>query len=131
MQLSPLCFVFAAQFATLSLGQAILPTAHAQAVPLYQAAVRKLHTTHTKSGLETTGTIVNTGLRTLTYTSVILVFKTADGGNATEVPAYLTAGPVGPGQSATFRSASPELTYAAVTVQLREAGHPVTVTSDH
>ena len=131
MQLSPFYFVFAAGLATLGIGQAVLPTAHAQAAPFYQVAVKNLHTVHTKSGLETTGTIVNTGLKALTYTSVVLVFTAADGAEAAQVPAYLTAGPVGPGQSATFRSASPEMTYASVTVRLREAGHMVAVTSGH
>ena len=129
MQLSPLCFVFAAALTTFGIGQAVLPTAHAQAaLPVYQVAVKNLHTAHTKSGLETTGTIVNTGSRTLTYTSVVLVFKSANGTEASEVPAYLTTGPVGPGQSAEFRSASPERIYAGVSVRLREAGHPVAVT---
>jgi len=134
MQLSPLCLVFAAGLTTLGVGQAVLPTAHAQAsdnrqaaTPLYQVAVKKLHTAHTKGSLETIGEIVNTGSGTLTYTSVVLVFKTADGTEAASVPAYLTTGPVGPGQSAEFRAASPERTYASVSVRLRESGHPVTV----
>ncbi len=127
MQLSPLYLVFAASLATLGVGQAILPTVHAQAAtPEYQVAVKNLHTAHTKSGLETTGTIVNTGCGTLTYTSIVLVFKTADG-TETAVPAYLTTGPVGPRQSAGFRSASPERAYSSVSVRLREAGHSVTI----
>ena len=134
MQPSSFCFVLAAGLATLGIGQAVLPTAHAQAgdraqaaPAVYQVAVRNLHAAHTKSGLETTGTIVNTGSQTLTYTSVVLVFKSADS-TQVEEPAYLTTGPVGPGQSAEFRSASPELIYAGVSVRLREAGHPVAVT---
>ena len=113
MQLSPICLVLAAGLATLGISQAVLPTAHAQASgaqaapSLYQAAVKNLHTAHTQRGLETTGTIVNTGSRTLTYTSVVLVFKSADGAEVAEAPAYLTTGPVGPGQSANLRSASP------------------------
>jgi len=132
MQLSPLCFVFAAGLATFGIGQAVLPTAHAQVTaPEYQAVVKNLHTAHTKSGLETTGTIVNTGSGTLTYTSIVLVFKSTDGAEAAEVPAYLTTGPVGPGQSAGLRSASPEITYTSVTVRMREAGHAVTVTPEY
>ena len=131
MQLSPLCLVFAAGLVTFGIGQAVLPTAHAQAAaPEYQAAVKNLHTAHTKSGLETTGTIVNTGSGTLTYTSIVLVFRAADGTEAA-VPAYLTTGPVSPGQSAGLRSASPEMAYASVSVRLREAGKPVTVTTEH
>ncbi len=130
MQLSPLCFVLAAGLVTFGIGQAVLPTVHAQTIPVYQVAVKNLHTAHTKSGLETTGTIVNTGSGTLTYTSIVLVFKSAGGTEAAE-PAYLTTGPVGPGQSAAFRSASPEMTYVSVSVCLREAGHPVTVTPEY
>ena len=137
MQLSPLCLVLAAGLTTFGISQAVLPTAHAQtsrnaqAPPLYQAAVKSLHTAHTKSGLETTGEIVNTGSGTLTYTSVVLVFQSAAGTEAAEAPAYLTTGPVGPGQSAEFRSASPEIAYASISVRLREAGHLVAVTFKH
>lgn len=128
MQLSPLCLVFAAGLVTLGIGQAALPTAHAQAAaPEYQVVVKNLHSKHTARGLETTGMIVNTGLETLTYTSVVLVFKSADGAE-TAAPAYLTSGPIGPGRSAGFRSASPGTDYATVSVRLREAGHPITVT---
>ena len=127
MQLPPLGLVFAAGLATLGIGQAVLPTAHAQATaPQYQVVVR-LHTAHTKSGLETTGTVFNTGSGTLTYTSIVLVFKAADGAEAATMPAYLTNGPVGPGQCAELRSASPEMAYASVSVRMREAGHPVAV----
>ncbi len=138
MRLSPLFLVFAAGCITFGIGQAVLPTAHAQAIsnaqataPEYQVSVKSLHTAHTKSGLEVTGEIVNTGSGTLTYTAVVLVFKTADGAEAALEPAYLTTGPVGPGQSAKFRAASPELTYASVLVRLHEAGHLVTVTPEY
>ncbi len=137
MRLSPLFLVLAAGSITFGIGQAVLPTAHAQTVsdaqtaPEYQVSVKSLHTAHTKSGLEVTGEIVNTGSGTLTYTSVVLVFKTADGAKAALEPAYLTTGPVGPGQSAKFRAASPELTYASVLVRLHEAGHLVTVTPEY
>ena len=137
MQSSSFCFVLAAGLATLGIGQAVLPTAHAQAgdraqaaPAVYQVPVKTLHAAHAKSGLETTGTIVNTGSGTLTYTSIVVVFKSADGTQAEE-PAYLTTGPVGPGQSAEFRSASPDRSYAGVAVRLREAGHPVAVTFKH
>ncbi len=129
MQSSPFHLVLAAGLATLGIGQAVLPTAHAQdTLPVYQAAVKNLHTAHTKRGLETTGTIINTGSGTLTYTSVVLVFKSAGGAEVAEASAYLTTGPVGPGQSAELRSASPQMAYASVSVRLREAGHPVTIT---
>ena len=81
MRFSPSFCVCAAALVTLGVGQAVLPTAHAQnagtmpALPAdYQVSVQNLDARHTPRGLEVTGQIVNTGRQTLTYTSVMLVF---------------------------------------------------------
>ena len=137
MRASPLFCICAAGLATLGIGQAMLPTAHAQAsgtaptLPSthYQVSVQSLHITHTPRGLEVTGQIVNTGRQMLTYTSIVLVF-THSAGPDTRENAYLTAGPVRPGGSAEFRAALPEPpAYISISLGLREAGKSVTVKS--
>ncbi len=134
MRFSPTLCVCAAALATLGAAQAVLPTAHAQGAGTgpglradYQASVQSLHTKHTTHGLEVTGRIVNTGRLALTYTSVVLVFAHAAGPDTCE-NAYLTAGPVRPGESATFRAALPEPPpFTRLSLTLREAGQPVRV----
>ncbi len=136
MRFSPSFCVCAAALVTLGVGQAVLPTAHAQnagtmpALPAdYQVSVQNLDARHTPRGLEVTGQIVNTGRQTLTYTSVMLVF-THTAGPDTRENAYLTAGPVRPGQTAGFRAALPEPpAFAGISLSLREAGKPVVVKS--
>lgn len=137
MRLSPLFLVAAAGIATLGIGQAILPTAYAQAngtapaVPLeYRVSVKSLYAKHTPHGLEVTGQILNTGRQTLTYTSLVLVFTNAAGQDTRE-DAYLTTGPVRPGQTAQFRAAAPDAPpFTGISLRLREAGHPVTVETE-
>ena len=130
MQMSPLFFLVGAGAATLGLGQTLLPTARAQAAApiLYHVAVRSLAARHTPGGLEITGRIVNTGRRALSYTSVRLIFTDAAGTEIGRAPGYLTAEPLWPGQSAEVRAVLPETApFHTVTLQLRDAGHPVTV----
>ena len=136
MRLSPLLLVSAAAAATFFGSQAVLPTAHAQdakpAPAACRAAVKSLHLTRTPQGMEVTGQILNLGAQPLAYTSVTLIFRTANGNQATEQPAYLTSGPVGSGQSAVFRAilpppALPDVFPAGISVRLREAGQAVAV----
>jgi hypothetical protein len=137
MRLSPLFLVAAAGMATLSIGQLLLPTARAQstgpapaALLDYRVSVKSLHTQRTPHGLEVTGQIFNTGRQTLTYTSLVLVFTNA-AGQGTREDAYLTTGPVRPGQSAEFRAFAPDAPpFIGISLRLREAGHPVLVETE-
>lgn len=132
MRLSSVFLVFTAAGVTFSIGQAILPTAHAQSaaspLPAYQVSVNGVNTKHAAGGLEVSGQIVNRGFQPLTYTSVVVVFSNTAGKEIAHAPAYLTSGPVLPGGSAEFRSSVPEVpAFTAVSVRLREAGQAVTV----
>ena len=135
MRLPPLLLVFAAAAATFGVSQAVPPTAHAQdltpAPVACRAAVKSLRLTRTPHGLEVTGQIVNTGTQPLVYTAVMLVCRAADGAETAPQPAYLTAGPVRPGQSAVFRAVLPpapaDVSSAEIFVRLREAGQAVAV----
>ena len=131
MRLPPILFVFAAGAVTLGISQTLTPTVHAQSVPAAPAlrvSVQNLHTKQTAGGIEVTGKIVNTGQQTLSYPAVACIFTDAAGAELERADGYLTAGPVGPGQSAAFRAIAPELpAFAQVTLRLREAGRTVSV----
>ena len=134
MQFQPLFFVFAAGCLTLGISQAVLPIAHAQekdAAPQYKVRVKNVQVTRAQNGIEVTGQIVNTGTALLTYTSIITVFKDRAGVEVAHGAGYLTAGPVQPGQSASFRATSPSgARFKAVSLRLTEAGQTVTVETD-
>ena len=135
MRFSPLALVCAAGLMTFGVSQTLAPTAHAQSVPaapLLQVAVRSLHTKQAVGGVELTGRIVNTGRQALTYPSLVCVFTNASGREVGRADGYFLAGPVGPGQGADFRAATPNMPpFAAVSVRLREAGRLVTIQSDN
>ena len=138
MQLSPLVLVCAASAMTFGIGQALLPTAHAQPAkaapaPLaqYRILLKSLHTRRTAGGLEITGRIVNAGRRTLIYTSVVPVFTDAAGQETGRGTGYLTAGPLKTGQAAEFRASEPAPPqFAHVEMMFREAGQAVRVESE-
>ncbi len=131
MRLPPALLVCAAGLVTFGLIQAQTPIARAEStdrVPPLRAVVQNLHTKQTTGGTELTGTIINTGRLTLTYTSVTAVFTDAAGVEVGRGDGYLTAGPVAPGQSAGVRAALPGMpTFAKVSLHLREGGQIVTV----
>lgn len=131
MRLSPIFIFCAAGLTTFAVSQTLTPTVHAQgtnAQNSLRVSVQNLHSTQTVCGRELTGRLENTGQQTLTYTSVVCVFTDASGKEVGRSDAYLTAGPVGPGQSASFRALSPSVPASAkVSLQLREAGQTVTV----
>ena len=135
MHFSPLVLVCTAGLVTFGVSQTLVPTAHAQSVPVMpalRAAVQSLHTKQVVGGIELAGRIVNTGRQTLSYPAVVCVFTDAAGREVGRTDGYFLAGPVGPGQSADFRAATPNMPpFAAVSVRLREAGRLVTVQSDN
>jgi hypothetical protein len=133
---SPLLPVLAAGLATLGISQTLAPTVHAEtvlaetvlAVPALRVSVQSLHVKQTPGGVEVTGRIVNTGQRALSYPAVACVFTDAAGAEVQHADGYLTAGPVAPGQAASFRAMSPASPhFAQITLRLREAGRTVTV----
>ena len=131
MRLSPIFLICAAGLTTFAVTETLTPTVHAQGAdaqnPL-RVSVQNLHTKQTVRGRELTGRLENTGQRTLTYTAVVCVFTDASGKEVGRSDAYLTAGPVEPGQSVGFRTLSPAVpTFAKVSLQLREAGQTVIV----
>ena len=135
MQISPIFLILIASAGTLGIGQALLPTAHAQpvntapALPAqYQVLVQSLHTKRTSGGLEITGQLINTGSGTLTYTSVVTIFTDASGAELSRGTGYLAAGPILPGQAAEFRGCSPETpNFTGISLLLHEAGQTVLV----
>ena len=134
MRFSPLALVCAAGLVTLGVSQTLAPTVHAQpvlTVPALRAAVQSLHTKQVAGGIELTGRIVNTGRQAFSYPAVVCVFTDAAGREVGRTGGYFLAGPVGPGQSADFRAATPNMPpFAAVSVRLWEAGRLVTVQSE-
>ena len=131
MRLPPILLVLAAGAVTLGAGQTLAPTAHAQAdpaAPALRVSVQSLHTKLTARGVEVTGRLANTGRQALTYPAVVCVFTDAAGTEVGQADGYFTAGPVGPGQSVTFRASGPKMhAFAAAALRLREAGQAVTV----
>ncbi|MGI4791894.1 MAG: FxLYD domain-containing protein [Janthinobacterium lividum] len=135
MQISPFFLILISVAGTLGIGQALLPTAHAQpvnaapALPAqYQVLVQSLHTKRTSGGLEITGQLINTGSGTLTYTSIVTVFTDASGAELSRGTGYLAAGPILPGQATEFRGCGPETPrFTGVFLLLHESGHSVIV----
>lgn len=131
MRLSPTFLICAAGLATLAAGQALTPTAHAQSadapLPL-RVTIQRLQSRQTVRGTELTGRLTNTGQEALTYTSISCIFTDGFGKEIGRSDAYLTAGPVGPGQSARFRALSPAVPATAkLALHVREAGQTVIV----
>lgn len=131
MRLSPIFLVFAAGAAALGLSQTLAPTAYAQAVPAAPAlrvSVQSLHAKETAGGTEVTGRLVNTGRQALTYPAVVCIFTDPVGAEVGHADGYLTAGPVEPGQSVTFRASAPKMpVFTSAALRLREAGQTVMV----
>ena len=131
MRLSPIFLICAAGLATFAAAQTLTPTAHADAAgtnPMLRVSVHNLQTKQTVRGIELTGRLENTGQQTLTYTSVVCIFTDVSGKELGRGDGYLTAGPVGPGQSARFRALASSVPVSAkVTLLLREAGQTVLV----
>lgn len=153
MQIPPAFFAAAAVIATAGIGQILPPTVYAQTMhaarsrpaptqpPVqsptqagdYRVRVEGLTLLSAGGAWEINGRVVNTGRKTLTYTSVVALLTSPSGQEIGRGDGYLTAGPLTPRQSAEVRAAIPAISardhkqFAHAALTLREAGQNVAI----